>query len=102
MRIRLSGLEWLFSLGTALVGISLVWAATSKYGAGVSSDSIFYLASADSFAQGKGLLDHEGFPYILWPPLYPVLLGGLQWVTGLPALALGRLLNAALRLLYHR
>ncbi len=43
MRIRVSWLEWLFSLGTALVGISLVWAATSKYGAGVSSDSIYFI-----------------------------------------------------------
>lgn len=50
----------------------------SKYGLGVSSDSVYYMSSATNFVQGNGLIDFSGNKYILWPPLYPILIGFLH------------------------
>jgi hypothetical protein len=55
--------------------------ATSKYGAGVASDSVKYLAVAQNLLDGNGLFDHRGFPLLSWPPLYSMLLAGLSLIT---------------------
>ena len=65
----------------ALVGIGLVLVATSKYGAGVSSDAARNLSTADSLMTGRGFVDMVGAPLVLWPPLYPLLLAGLSSLT---------------------
>jgi hypothetical protein len=70
---------YLFVLSAIALGLVLV--ATSKYGAGVSSDAARNLSTADSLLQGKGLVDMVGEPLILWPPLYPLVLAGLSLVT---------------------
>jgi hypothetical protein len=66
-----------------LAGVSLVFIllTTSKYGAGVSSDAARNLSTADSLLAGKGFVDMIGAPFILWPPLYPLLLAGLSLLT---------------------
>ena len=66
-----------------LAGIGLVFIllTTSKYGAGVSSDAARNLSTADSLLAGKGFVDMIGAPFILWPPLYPLLLAGLSLIT---------------------
>jgi len=78
----------------ALAGFGLVWAATSRYGPGISSDGAFYLASADNFALGKGFFDMSGDPLVFWPPLYPFALGVLRWATGVEPIVSGRVINA--------
>jgi hypothetical protein len=77
----------------ALVGISLVIVATSKYGAGVSSDAARNLSTADSLMAGRGFVDMVGAPLVLWPPLYPLLLAGLSWLTRIPTFEVAWYLN---------
>jgi len=66
-------------------GIAL-WLSISKYGLGVSSDSTAYMFAGVNWIEGKGLIDYSGAPYILWPPLYPMLIGLLH-LAGLSAFA---------------
>jgi hypothetical protein len=81
--------------GLAAVGsIVLLLAATSVYGIGVSSDSAYYIAAAQSFARGKGFLDYSGNPYIYWPPLYPILIGTIYRLTNIPVMTITLAVNA--------
>jgi hypothetical protein len=81
---------------TALASLVFVLAVTWKFGAGVSSDAVRNLAAADSLLAGKGFLGPLGEPFVYWPPLYPLLLAGLGWLTGLDPFAVAGYLNAAL------
>jgi hypothetical protein len=65
----------------ALIGLIFILVTTSKYGAGVSSDAARNLSTADSLLAGKGFVDMIGGPFILWPPLYPLLLAGFSLLT---------------------
>jgi hypothetical protein len=65
----------------ALIGLSFILLTTSKYGAGVSSDAARNLSTADSLLAGKGFVDMLGGPFILWPPLYPIVIAGLSLIT---------------------
>ena len=72
---------WLFLLALASLASILCGVATSRYGAGVSSDSTKYLSVAQNLLAGNGLYDHRGFPLLSWPPLYSILLAGLSLLT---------------------
>jgi hypothetical protein len=89
----------LYLLVLAVIALGLILVATSKYGAGVSSDAARNLSTADNLLQGKGLVDMVGEPLILWPPLYPLVLAGLslatRWSTFQSAWYLNILLYAA-------
>ena len=56
---------------------------TSKYGAGVASDSAKYLGVAQNVMDGNGLVDHRGKPLLAWPPLYSIIIAGLAALTRL-------------------
>lgn len=87
---------WIFLLGLSILGIVLCGLATSKYGAGVSSDSTKYLSVAQNLRAGHGLYDHKGFPLLSWPPLYSMLLAGLSGFTGLDVFIAGWYFNVFL------
>jgi len=53
----------IFLAAFSLLAILLAGLATSKYGAGVSSDATKYLAVAQNLLDGNGLFDHKGGPY---------------------------------------
>ena len=80
----------------SLVGLGFILLVTHKYGAGVSSDAARNLATAESLLHGKGFVDMLGGPFVLWPPLYPLLLAGLSWLTKWSAFQLGWYLNVVL------
>lgn len=86
----------LFLFGIAIVGFVFVAIATSRYGAGVSSDAARNLSTADSLLAGRGFVDMLGSPFVLWPPLYPLLLAGLSLLTGLSTFHVAWWLNVAL------
>jgi hypothetical protein len=44
------------------------------YGPGISTDAVNYLAASENLALGHGFLGFDGEPYLLWPPLHPILL----------------------------
>ena len=84
---------WIFLTCLALAIVVLGGIATSRYGAGVSSDSVAYLAVAQNLRDGNGLYDHGGSPLLSWPPLYPMVLAGLNLSTGLDIFIVGWYLN---------
>lgn len=60
--------------GAAALGAALVLARGIRYGAGLSYDSIGYLAVARHLLEGNGFLTFDWGPYAHGPPLYPLLL----------------------------
>jgi len=70
--------------------------ATSKYGAGVSSDSVHNMAAADNLLHGKGFFDHTGMPLVWWPPLFPLMMAALSVFTRGDVFVAGWYLNLVL------
>ncbi|HJQ13489.1 MAG TPA: hypothetical protein VJ830_01975, partial [Anaerolineales bacterium] len=87
---------WLFLFVLALAGSILCGIATSRYGAGVSSDSTKYLSVAQNLLAGNGLYDHRGLPLLSWPPLYSILLAGFSLLTSGDVFVAGWYLNVFL------
>lgn len=84
---------WVFLICLAILAMLLGGITTARYGAGVASDSVKYLAVAQNLLDGKGLIDHRGSPLIAWPPLYSMLLAGLSFVSGLDVFIAGWYFN---------
>jgi hypothetical protein len=53
----------------------VLWLSISKYGLGVSSDSVDYMFAGVNLVEGRGLVSYDGSPFYFWPPLYPMLIG---------------------------
>src|SRR5574341_2235636 len=81
------------------VGFALILLTTSKYGAGVSSDAGRNLSTADNLLAGKGFVDFSGAPFVLWPPLYPLVMAGFSLLTGLSTFQVAWYLNVLLYVL---
>jgi hypothetical protein len=86
----------LFLLVLSAAAVFLILLTTSKYGAGVSSDAARNLSTADSLLAGKGFVDMLGSPFVLWPPLYPLVLAGLSIITRLGTFQVAWYLNVLL------
>jgi hypothetical protein len=84
---------WIFLAALSILAMILAGTATSKYGAGVSSDSTKYLSVAQNLLAGNGLYDHKGGPLLSWPPLYSLILAGLSLLTGLDVFVAGWYFN---------
>jgi len=86
----------LLALALAAAGLNL---AATRYGPGMTSDSMTYLAASETWLAGLGLgrlSGPHGFkPMTHFPPLFPLLLAGGQMLgsTGIEA---GRWINALL------
>lgn len=83
-----------------LMAIHLVWGSLllfsiSKYGLGISTDSVQLLFGGRNLAAGKGLISYDGSFLSLWPPLYTALLGFVHLITGAEMLAAATILQAA-------
>jgi hypothetical protein len=87
---------WIFLLVLAIAASILCAVATSRYGAGVSSDSTKYLSVAQNLVDGNGLYDHRGLPLLSWPPLYSIVLAGLSLLTGVDVFVAGWYFNVFL------
>lgn len=75
-----------------------IW-ATGEFGIGIRSDSVAYIWSARSLAEGSGLGRPDGIgnfkPMTHWPPLYPILLAFFE-IIGLDVIEGARWLGAFL------
>ncbi len=78
----------------ALWGLVL-WFSISRYGLGVSTDSVHLLFGGMNLWAGKGLISYDGGFLKLWPPLYPVLLAAVHGVFDLPMLSAANVLQGA-------
>jgi hypothetical protein len=94
MRLTKPFLYYLIVLSLAGGGLALL--ATSLYGAGVSADAAKNLSTAESLLAGRGFFDHSGGPLVYWPPLYPLVLAGISWLTGWDVFVSGWYLNVLL------
>ena len=85
----------LLLIGLGIAGALLILLRQVNYGIGLDGDSLAYLSAARSLAAGNGLVTVGGWPVtLLWPPLFPLLIG-LPGLLGLDAAAAASLLNAA-------
>lgn len=79
----------------AAFGTAHLLVRTESYGAGIDVDSVFYLSIASNLLAGHGLQDFVGNALLPWPPLFPLLLAGVAFVTGIDPHEAARLVNAA-------
>ena len=91
--MRISKPFFYYLLVLSLAGAGLVLLATSLYGAGVSADAAKNMSTAASLLAGHGFFDHSGQALVYWPPLYPLLLAGISWLTGWDVFVSGWYLN---------
>jgi hypothetical protein len=87
---------WIFLAALSILAMIVAGIATSKYGAGVSSDSTKYLSVAQNLLAGNGLIDHKDGPLLSWPPLYSMILAALSLFTGLDVFVAGWYFNVFL------
>jgi hypothetical protein len=90
---KLSPGEWLFVSICGLAGAVIVYSATSGFGMGVSSDSMHYISSADSFLAGNGFRDFKGDPLVDFPPLYSLILAIARGLSGVRPFVWARYIN---------
>jgi hypothetical protein len=78
----------------ALLGVILVFLSTSRYGAGLSFDSVGYIGIARNLITGSGFTFYDGRPLISQPPLFPTLLAIAGGLFKTDPLALANIVNA--------
>jgi hypothetical protein len=61
----------------------VLWFSISKYGLGISTDSVHLLFGATNFSAGRGLISFDRSFLSIWPPLYPLLLSLVHLSSGL-------------------
>jgi len=64
------------------VGLILIILGTSKYGVGLTGDSISYIALANNILKNFSFTDISGEPFVLWPPGYSLVLAGFSLPVG--------------------
>lgn len=85
----------LLLIGLGILAALLILLRQINYGVGLEADTLAYLSAARNLAAGNGLVTVGGWPVtILWPPLFPLLVG-LPGFIGLDAAPAASLLNAA-------
>jgi hypothetical protein len=78
----------------AIIGAVFIIVSTSRYGAGVSPDSVDYIATARNLIKGAGFTNYDGSPTVMWPPLYPALLALTGGISGIDPARVAQVLNA--------
>lgn len=79
-----------------ILGAGMILLATSRFGVGLSPDSVGYIATARHIASGQGAISFDNTPLLVQPPFYPTVLAFLQIVFGLDPFDLARFVNAGL------
>lgn len=77
-------------------GVATILLATRHYGAGLSPDSVGYIATARHIASGSGFVTFDGTPLVYWPPLYPALLAVASYIFRVDPISLAHVFNAIL------
>ena len=61
------------------MGAVLILAREATYGVGLASDWAAYIATARNLLAGEWFVQIYGWPYLHWPPLYPLLLAAASF-----------------------
>jgi hypothetical protein len=94
--ILLSITRKLFPVILGLIGVGIILLATSRFNAGVSPDSVLYIATARNIANGNGITSWDGSPMVAGAPLYPIVLAIVSYVFKIDPLFSARFVNALL------
>lgn len=85
------------SLGIlGLLGAGVILFLTNLHGVGLTPDSVSYISTARSLAEGNGFTLYNGLYYIAQPPLYPILLFVIKITKFIDPLISAGYVNAAL------
>ncbi len=76
------------------LGAALILAREASYGVGLSGDFNTYLSTARNLLAGEWFVQINDWPYLHWPPLYPLLLAAASLAVSTPYAVAGPL-NAA-------
>lgn len=76
----------LLLLFLSLAGTCIILFITISNGAGISPDSVSYIATARHFAAGNGFLTYDSSPLLAQPPMYPAILGSIDFLLGIDPL----------------
>ncbi len=63
-----------FLAALGLLGAALVLLRVATYGVGLIWDSIIYISVTRNLLEGEDFIQFSGDHYVLWPPLFPMLL----------------------------
>jgi hypothetical protein len=77
----------------SILGIIVVFLATSRMGPGVSTDSAMILATAENLSRGRGLVDYRGLELTQFPPLYSLILAAGSLIFRQDVFIVGWILN---------
>jgi len=80
----------------SIMGAIPILLATKNYGAGLTPDSVGYIATARHIASGIGVVTYDGAPLIDQPPLYPVLLATVAYFSRTDPRSIANIVNAVL------
>lgn len=89
--MRIDKTDTIFLLFSA-AGALVVFFGTSRFGVGISPDSVNYISCARELINGNGFISYDDTPFTLWPPLYPALLG-IMGLSGIDPVIGARILN---------
>ncbi len=78
------------------IGASIILLITSRYGAGITPDSVAYISAARNLAEGHGFLTYNGLHLVVQPPLYSIILAVIQKITLIDPQMLAGYVNAVL------
>jgi len=78
----------------SLFGFLIIFISTSKFGVGLSPDSIGYISTARNIADGTGVLSYDGNPLVVQPPLYPAILGFIDYLIGIDPVTSTKVVNS--------
>jgi hypothetical protein len=84
----------IFIILVSALGFAAIMLSTHNYGAGLSPDSVEYIAIARNINAGNGIVFHDGAPLLVWPPMYPALLALLGRVMGRDPSSFAHIVNA--------
>ncbi|MBK7866004.1 MAG: hypothetical protein IPJ75_02820 [Ignavibacteriales bacterium] len=68
---------------SVFTGIILFLIGTSKYGIGLTGDTMNYIALSTNLLEGEGFVGLGGTPFVLWPPGYSLIILFVKVLTGL-------------------
>lgn len=85
---KIVGYSVLLGLGTCLLLI------VTGARVGITPDSVDYLTASEHLLTGQGFTGCDGSPFVLWPPLLPLVIALVSGITRLSALDSARLTNA--------
>ncbi len=78
------------------IGAIIILLVTSRYGAGITPDSVAYISAARNLAEGHGFLTYNGLHLVVQPPLYSIILAVIQKITLIDPQMLAGYVNAVL------